>query len=108
MNATGMLWAHSTLGENTLLARRWKWRPPSPIRRRGITPAFHHRQVPVLLAFSPAAIQVDSGTTVTWEWTGEGGAHNVVHEDGEFESDLQEEDGATFEHTFEEEGNFLY
>ena len=60
------------------------------------------------LAFSPAAIQVDSGTTVTWEWTGEGGAHNVVHEDGEFESDLQEEDGATFEHTFEEEGNFLY
>ena len=59
-------------------------------------------------SISPAAIQVDSGTTVTWKWTGEGGAHNVVHEDGEFESDLQEEDGATFEHTFEEEGNFLY
>ncbi|PSP47301.1 halocyanin domain-containing protein [Halobacteriales archaeon QH_6_66_25] len=60
------------------------------------------------LAFSPAAVRVDSGTTVTWEWTGEGGAHNVVHEEGEFESELQEEQGATFEHTFEEEGNFLY
>jgi halocyanin-like protein len=60
------------------------------------------------LAFSPAAVRVDSGTTVTWEWTGEGGAHNVVHEEGEFESELQEEQGATFEHTFEGEGNFLY
>jgi halocyanin-like protein len=60
------------------------------------------------LAFDPAAIQVDSGTTVTWEWTGEGGAHNVVDEEGEFESELQEEEGATFEHTFEEEGNYLY
>ncbi|PSQ36389.1 halocyanin domain-containing protein [Halobacteriales archaeon SW_10_66_29] len=60
------------------------------------------------LAFSPAAVRVDSGTTVTWEWTGEGGAHNVVHEEGEFESELQEEQGTTFEHTFEEEGNFLY
>ncbi|TVT94158.1 plastocyanin/azurin family copper-binding protein, partial [Haloferax volcanii] len=30
------------------------------------------------LAFSPAGVWIDTGTTVTWEWTGEGGGHNVV------------------------------
>jgi halocyanin-like protein len=30
------------------------------------------------LAFDPAALRVESGTTVTWEWTGDGGRHNVV------------------------------
>ena len=59
--------------------------------------------------FEPAAIAVSPGTNVVWEWTGEGGAHNVVHEDGdEFESDLADEEGHTFEHTFEAEGEFLY
>jgi len=33
------------------------------------------------LAFGPAGIHVDPGTTVVWEWTGEGGAHNVVAQD---------------------------
>jgi halocyanin-like protein len=60
------------------------------------------------LAFSPAAIQVDPGTTVTWEWTGEGGAHNVMDEDGNFESELTQEEGFTFTHTFEEEGITQY
>lgn len=60
------------------------------------------------LAFTPPAIRIDSGTTVTWEWTGEGGTHNVVHEDGEFESELYSEAGATFEHAFEEAGNYRY
>ena len=59
-------------------------------------------------AFDPAAIRVDSGTTVTWEWTGEGGQHNVVDEDGGFESDLAEEEGHTFEQTFDESGNVRY
>ena len=59
-------------------------------------------------AFDPPAIHVDSGTTVTWEWTGKGGSHNVVHEDGDFESDLVGEEGATFEHTFEEDGIYKY
>ena len=64
--------------------------------------------------FDPPAILVDPGTTVTWEWTGEGGQHNVVHqpegEDGDpaFESELKEEEGATFEQTFEEEITFRY
>jgi halocyanin-like protein len=30
------------------------------------------------LAFDPPAIRVDSGTEIVWEWTGEGGAHNIV------------------------------
>lgn len=66
------------------------------------------------LLFGPPAILVDPGTTVQWEWTGEGGSHNVVHEpdseDGEraFESELMDAEGDTFEHTFESEGTFRY
>lgn len=57
------------------------------------------------LAFSPTGIWVDVGTTVIWEWTGEGGAHNVANTEGEeFQSDTVDEAGFTFEHTFEEEG----
>jgi len=52
--------------------------------------------------FGPAAIRVDAGTTVVWEWTGQGGQHNVVDEDGNFESELVEEEGHTFEYTFDE------
>ena len=64
------------------------------------------------LAFSPAAILVDSGTTITWEWTGEGGAHNVQSTGDsatEFSSGSAQ-DGAdiTFSQTFEESGNQLY
>ncbi|MFB6138230.1 MAG: halocyanin domain-containing protein [Halobacteriaceae archaeon] len=32
------------------------------------------------LAFDPVALLVSRGTTVKWEWTGKGGAHNVVAE----------------------------
>jgi halocyanin-like protein len=60
------------------------------------------------LAFDPAAVRVSSGTTVTWEWTGQGGSHNVVAEDGSFESELVAEEGHTFSHTFEESGAYRY
>ncbi|MEM4782264.1 MAG: halocyanin domain-containing protein [Halalkalicoccus sp.] len=60
------------------------------------------------LQFEPAAIMVDPGTTVVWEWTGDGGAHDVVAEDGSFESELVDEAGHTFEHTFEEPGVYEY
>lgn len=59
-------------------------------------------------AFAPAAVRVDSGTTVVWEWTGEGGQHNVVDQDGAFESELVSEEGHAFEHTFEESGTYKY
>ncbi|QCC46454.1 halocyanin domain-containing protein [Halobellus limi] len=58
--------------------------------------------------FGPAAIRVDPGTTVVWEWTGEGNSHNVVAEDGSFESELYNSPGETFEYTFESEGTYKY
>lgn len=60
------------------------------------------------LSFYPAAVQVDPGTTVRWLWTGQGGAHNVVAESGDFESEIIAEKGETFERTFEESGTSLY
>ncbi|MEF8867986.1 MAG: halocyanin domain-containing protein, partial [Haloarculaceae archaeon] len=62
-------------------------------------------------AFGPAAIRVDPGTTVIWEWNGQGGGHNVVAEEGtdySYESELVSEAGFTFEHTFEQEGISKY
>nr|WP_232701774.1 halocyanin domain-containing protein [Halobacterium wangiae] len=56
--------------------------------------------------FGPAAVRVDPGTTVTWEWVG--GSHNVVADDGSYESELTDEDGFTFTQTFEEEGVSKY
>ena len=56
------------------------------------------------LLFGPAAILIDQGTTVVWEWTGEGGEHNVVDEGGAFESERTAEAGHTFEHTFDDAG----
>jgi len=59
-------------------------------------------------AFAPPAISVDAGTTVVWEWTGEGGMHNVAEEDGDFESEMKQEAGHTFSHTFDSAGTFKY
>jgi len=58
--------------------------------------------------FGPPAVRIDPGATVVWEWTGDGGSHNVVAEDGSFESELVGEAGHTFSHTFEEEGVYKY
>ena len=58
--------------------------------------------------FEPAAIRVSPGTTVVWEWNGLGSSHNVVAEDGSFESDLVAEKGHTFTRTFEEPGTVRY
>ncbi|WP_254824004.1 halocyanin domain-containing protein [Haloglomus halophilum] len=58
--------------------------------------------------FGPAAIQVDPGTTVVWEWTGDGGLHNVAETGGAFESELTDEGGYTFEQAVETEGVHYY
>jgi halocyanin-like protein len=42
-------------------------------------------------AFAPAAIRVDPGTTVVWEWTGEGGGHNVQAENDAYVSEIKQE-----------------
>ncbi|TKX78541.1 halocyanin domain-containing protein [Halorubrum sp. SD626R] len=60
------------------------------------------------LSFGPAAVAVSPGTTVVWEWTGEGGGHNVAAESGDFESETVSEAGHTLEHTFEESGIHEY
>ena len=72
-------------------------------------------------AFGPPAVAIDPGTTVVWEWTGQGGPHNVVHwtdTDPERDTELFNSQGAghegvavpdagtTFEWTFEEAGSF--
>jgi halocyanin-like protein len=58
--------------------------------------------------FGPAAVRVDPGATVRWEWNGKGGAHNVVATDGAFESKLTQEKGHTFGWTPEEAGVTKY
>jgi halocyanin-like protein len=61
-------------------------------------------------SFAPAAIQVDPGTEVVWEWTGNGGAHNVVAEEGgDFSSGTPvTEAGTTYSRTFDSEGIVTY
>jgi halocyanin-like protein len=62
------------------------------------------------LSFAPTFVWIDPGTQVTWEWTGEGGGHNVVANSGaDFRSgDPVSEAGTTFTHTFEEAGMVDY
>jgi halocyanin-like protein len=47
------------------------------------------------LAFDPPAVRVSPGTTVRWEWTGEGGSH-----------DVHAVSGASFESRVDAEGDF--
>lgn len=63
------------------------------------------------LAFSPAALRVSTGTTISWKWTGEGGLHNVVSTDAsdfDFKSGDPKESGDPFEQSFDETGVGLY
>ena len=61
--------------------------------------------------YDPPAIYVEPGTTIRWVWTGDGGAHNVVHDVGdvifdsreEHEGDFIDEEGFVYEFTFEAE-----
>lgn len=62
-------------------------------------------------AFGPAAIWVDPGTTVRFEWNGKGGEHNVVSESGPAALDSGDpvtEAGVHYEFTFEESGVNTY
>lgn len=59
--------------------------------------------------FGPAAVAVSPGTTVTWQWTGKGGTHNVVSQNTVFDSgELVERAGYTFTHSFAEPGIYYY
>jgi len=59
--------------------------------------------------FNPPAIRVAEGTTVNWEWTGRGGAHNVVAEADYFSSgEPVSPAGSSFQFTFDEAGFHRY
>ena len=60
--------------------------------------------------FGPAAVHVDNGATVEFEWTGEGGGHNVVSQgDGPLDSgNAVTSSGINYEHTFESDGVYNY
>jgi len=60
------------------------------------------------LAYDPAAVRITTGTTIIWEWTGLGGSHDVVEENGVFESERHVEEGETFSYTFDEPGVYRY
>ena len=61
------------------------------------------------LAFDPAAAWVDTGTTVIWEWTGNGGNHNVVSDESDIDSGAAVgTEGETYEVTFEESAIHKY
>lgn len=57
--------------------------------------------------FEPAAIRIDAGTEVVWEWVG-GTGHSVTHEEDAFDSGLESGSGYTWSHTFDESGTYLY
>jgi len=58
------------------------------------------------LAFDATKLWVDPGTTITFEWTGNGGAHNVQNVEGPASLDSGDpvgEEGATYEYETSEE-----
>ena len=60
-------------------------------------------------AFDPPALRISAGSTVRWEWTGNGGGHNVAFEDADIDpSDVTPDADTTFQHTFEEPGQYRY
>jgi halocyanin-like protein len=60
-------------------------------------------------AFDPPAVHVDPGTTLLFEWTGDGGGHNVVGEGNDLDSgSLVSEAGVHYEASFDEDGIYKY
>ncbi|MGM0591195.1 MAG: halocyanin domain-containing protein [Halobacteriota archaeon] len=58
--------------------------------------------------FNPMAVTIAVGATVRWVWTGAGGQHNVIDEDGTFASDYSSAEGFTFDHQFGSAGTYHY
>lgn len=60
-------------------------------------------------SYDPAAVRISSGTTIVWEW--DTGQHNVAVEDAPTNwsgHEAIEEPDFTYEHTFDEAGEYLY
>lgn len=60
-------------------------------------------------AFGPPAVHVDLGATVQFEWAGGTNSHNVVSDEGLFDSGSPtDQAGVNFEVTFEQAGRYPY
>ncbi|WP_267639352.1 halocyanin domain-containing protein [Haloarchaeobius amylolyticus] len=59
-------------------------------------------------AFEPAAIHVDPGTTVVWEWVGSAGAYSVVDDDLGFQSERVASSGTEYALEFGGDGVSKY
>jgi halocyanin-like protein len=60
-------------------------------------------------AFDPPAIRIAEGTDVQWQWSGEGGQHNVVERYGAFDSGTPDDSsGRTWSRTFDTPGVYMY
>jgi plastocyanin len=57
-------------------------------------------------AFDPAQLEIAAGTTVTWT-NADGAPHTATSTDGDFDSGSLSS-GSTFEHTFDEAGEYAY
>jgi halocyanin-like protein len=59
--------------------------------------------------FDPLLVKLSPGTTVRFEWTSEGGPHNVAFQEADVRfGEIETEPGVHFEHTFEEPGVYRY
>lgn len=58
------------------------------------------------LVFEPAEVQISPGDTIRWVW--ESGGHNVSPESGDWGHQPIENQGFTYEHTFESAGENPY
>lgn len=58
------------------------------------------------MSFQDGSVVVEAGTTVTWVWEDGSMEHDVVSDDGLFESPLQAE--GEWSHTFDQPGTYGY
>jgi halocyanin-like protein len=58
-------------------------------------------------AFTPAAVKIDAGTEVTWEWVSDVHTVHPEYDDFEGETTIYNE-GHSYSYTFEEPGTYLY
>lgn len=59
-------------------------------------------------AFDPPAIRIDTGTTVTWKWSGDGGYHYVLVTGLADLFETSEDRGHTYAHTFDEDATWTF
>jgi len=58
--------------------------------------------------FDPAAVRIDSGTTITWEWRSNNHSVTQTESSFDFEDSGTQNSGSTHEQTLEATGAFLY